>query len=213
MAESASKSEYFVGVDFGGTKILAAVFDSSLKCLGRTKASTKSERGTESVIERISRCVQDVVDECDLNLKQIRAVGIGAPGAVNPESGEVIFAPNLEWEDVPLKKELEKKLDVPVFLENDGNICTLGVYETELKGKPRNVVGIFLGTGIGGGIIIDGKLYSGLTARPGRLDTWSSKRAGRNAVAEIAAVSRRSPAEPPFSEKFKPQSKTAKKLF
>ncbi len=169
MAESASKSEYFVGVDFGGTKILAAVFDSSLKCLGRTKASTKSERGTESVIERISRCVQDVVDECDLNLKQIRAVGIGAPGAVNPESGEVIFAPNLEWEDVPLKKELEKKLDVPVFLENDGNICTLGVYETELKGKPRNVVGIFLGTGIGGGIIIDGKLYSGFNRTAGEI--------------------------------------------
>ncbi|MEO6181788.1 MAG: ROK family protein [Verrucomicrobiota bacterium] len=169
MPETESKSEYLVGVDFGGTKILAAVFDSSLKCLGRTKVSTKSERGSDAVIERIARCVQDVVDECDLSLKQVRGVGIGAPGAVNPETGEVIFAPNLEWEDVPLKKDLEKKLDVPVFLENDGNICTLGVYEADLKSKPRNVVGIFLGTGIGGGIIIDGKLYSGFNRTAGEI--------------------------------------------
>jgi len=169
MPEAGSKSEYLVGVDFGGTKILAAVFNSSLKCLGRTKVSTKSERGSDAVIERISRCVQDVVDECDLTLKQIRGIGIGAPGAVDPETGEVIFAPNLEWTDVPLKKELEKALDVPVFLENDGNICTLGVYEAELKSKPRHVVGIFLGTGIGGGIIIDGKLYSGFNRTAGEI--------------------------------------------
>lgn len=165
----ADKSEYLVGVDFGGTKILAGVFDSSLKCLGKTKVSTKAERGKDEVIERIARCVQDSVDECDLEMKQIRGVGIGAPGAVNPETGEVIFAPNLKWEDVPLKKELEKQLGVPVFLENDGNICTLGIYETELKAKPRHVIGIFVGTGIGGGLIIDGKLYSGFNKTAGEI--------------------------------------------
>ncbi len=165
----AAKSEYLVGVDFGGTKILAGVFDSSLKCLGRSKASTKSERGEEEVIDRIARCAQDAVDECDLSMKQIRGVGLGAPGAVDSESGEVIFAPNLKWENVPLKKELEKKLGVPVFLENDGNICTLGIYETELKGKPRNVVGVFLGTGIGGGLILEGKLYSGFNRTAGEI--------------------------------------------
>lgn len=168
MPESA-KSEYVVGVDFGGTKILSAVFDSSLSCLGRTKISTKAERGKDEVIERIARCIREAVDECDLHIKQIRGIGIGAPGAVNPETGEVIFAPNLKWEDVPLKKELEKKLGIPVFLENDTNICTLGVYETELKSKPRNVIGIFLGTGIGGGIIIDGKLYSGFNHTAGEI--------------------------------------------
>ncbi len=163
------KPEYFVGVDFGGTKILAGVFDSSLTCLGRTKVSTKAERGKDEVIERIARCVQDAVDECDLSLKQIRGVGLGAPGAVNPQAGEVIFAPNLKWEDVLLKKELEKHLSVPVFLENDGNICTLGVYETELKAKPRNVLGVFLGTGIGGGLIIEGNLYSGFNRTAGEI--------------------------------------------
>lgn len=165
----ATKSEYVVGVDFGGTKILSAVFDSALDCLGRTKISTKAERGKDAVIGRIARCIREAVDECDLDLKQIRGIGIGAPGAVNPENGEVIFAPNLKWEDVPLKKELEKELGVPVFLENDANICTLGIFETELKTKPRNVIGIFIGTGIGGGLVIDGKLYSGFNRAAGEI--------------------------------------------
>ena len=76
------------------------------------------------------------------------------PSAASFKAGNVIFAPNLEgWKDVPLKKALEKQLDVPVFVENDGNIAVLGVHVAELKGKPRNVVGIFVGTGIGGGVI------------------------------------------------------------
>ena len=102
MAEATVKTEYFVGVDLGGTKILAGVFDDKLNCLGRTKMSTKYERGAEEVIDRIARCARDVVDECDLDFKQVRAMGIGAPGAVDPETGRVIFAPNLQWQDVPV---------------------------------------------------------------------------------------------------------------
>ncbi|MBI5772434.1 MAG: ROK family protein [Verrucomicrobia bacterium] len=164
-----SKQDNFIGVDLGGTKILAGVFTPNLKCVSRSKMSTKGERGPEAVIERIAHCVKDVVDECDLNLKQIKAVGVGAPAAVDPESGRVIFAPNLKWEDVPLKKELEKLLDLPVFIENDCNACTLGVYETELDPKPRNMIGVFLGTGIGGGLILEGKLYSGFNHTAGEI--------------------------------------------
>lgn len=169
MPETSSKPEYFVGVDFGGTKILTGVFDNHLKCLGRAKVSTKSERGPEVVIERIARCVKEAVDECDLTLKQIRGIGLGAPGAVDPEAGRVLFAPNLGWENVALKKELEKQLDVPVFLENDCNIAALGIYETELKAKPKSMLGIFLGTGIGGGLILDGKLFSGFNRTAGEV--------------------------------------------
>ena len=153
----------------GGTKILAGVFNPQLKCLGRSKMSTKSERGPDPVINRIARCVQDVVDECDLNLKQVKGVSVGAPGAVDSESGRVIFAPNLGWEDVPLKKELEKQLELPVFVENDCSICTLGVYDIELERKPRNMIGIFIGTGIGGGLILEGKLYSGFNRTAGEV--------------------------------------------
>lgn len=161
MAEDSNNSEYIIGVDLGGTKILAGIFTPALKCLGKAKVSTKAERGAQEVVERIARCVRDAVDECDLNLKQCKGIGIGAPGAVDFDAGRVIFAPNLGWKDLPLKKELEKQLEVPVFLENDCNICTLGVYEQELQAKPRNVIGMFIGTGIGGGIILDGKLHSG----------------------------------------------------
>src|SRR6516164_7266610 len=141
MAEANTKGEYVVGVDLGGTKILAGVFDHSLECVGTAKLSTKSQRGVDHVIERIARCAQDAVDF---------------------DAGTVIFAPNLEgWKEIPLKKELEKILGVPVFIENDCNISALGVYVAELKSKPRSMVGVFVGTGIGGGLIIDGELYSG----------------------------------------------------
>jgi glucokinase len=159
----ASKGDYYVGVDLGGTKILAGVFDAQLNCLGRNKMSTKPERGAEEVIDRIARCVRDAVDECDLELKQVRGVGIGAPGAVDAGSGRVIFAPNLDWHDVALKKILEKDLGMPVAIENDGNSAMLGIFEMELQAKPKHVVGIFIGTGIGGGIILDGKLFSGFS--------------------------------------------------
>ena len=163
------KAEYVVGVDVGGTKIYSGVFNNSMECVGTARVSTKAQRGPDAVIERIVRCVADVIDECDLSPKQIRGVGVGAPGAVDPETGRVIFAPNLGWENVPLKKELEKQLDKSVSVENDCNLCTLGVYEVELKGKPRNVVGIFIGTGIGGGLILNGELYSGFNRTAGEL--------------------------------------------
>lgn len=170
MAEASTKAEYVVGVDLGGTKILSGVFSHSLECIGTAKLSTKSQRGVDKVIERIARSAQDAVDEADLTFKQVAGVGIGAPGAVDFDSGTVLFAPNLEgWTDVPLKKELEKILGVPVFVENDCNVSALGVYVAELKSKPRSMVGIFVGTGIGGGLVVDGELYSGFGHTAGEI--------------------------------------------
>lgn len=169
MADANSKAEYLVGVDLGGTKILAGVFRSSLECAGVAKISTKSQRGPEAVIERIARCVRDAIDEADLDAKQIRGVGIGAPGAVEGNTGTVIFAPNLEWREVPLKKHLEKELEIPVFVGNDCTVAMQGIYVSELKSKPQNVVGIFLGTGIGGGLILHGKPYHGSTYTAGEI--------------------------------------------
>ncbi len=169
MPETPVKSVY-VGVDLGGTKILAGVFTPQLKLLASAKTSTKADRGPKSVFERISHVVRDAVDEADLDIKQVRAVGIGAPGSIDPEQGRVIFSPNMPgWVDIPLKKEIEKQLDVPVFVENDGNACTLGVHVAELGGKPRNLIGIFIGTGIGSGLILEGRLYSGFNRTAGEI--------------------------------------------
>ncbi len=168
MGDNTTRS-HVVGVDLGGTKILAGVFDIKLQPLGATKFSTKAQRGPDAVIERVARCVQDAIDECDLSPKHIRAVGIGAPGAVDPDHGEVVFAPNLGWKDVAIVKELEKRLDIPVFLENDCAACMLGVYEQELKAKPKHVLGVFIGTGIGGGLILNGELYPGSSHTAGEI--------------------------------------------
>lgn len=165
----AGDGNHFVGVDFGGTKILAGVFNSSFKLLKTVKLSTKPERGVEAVIERIERAVRAAVDEADLDLKHIRAMGLGAPGTVEPESGRVIYAINVGWENVPLKKELEKRLGLPVFIENDCKASTLGIYHLELKGKPRSMVGVFLGTGVGGGLILNGELYAGANFAAGEV--------------------------------------------
>jgi glucokinase len=178
MPETASKQEYLVGVDLGGTKILAGVFTPQLKCVGKAKMSTKAYRGAASVIERIAECVKDAVDECDLELKQIKGIGLGAPGAVDSDEGKVIIAPNLGWENQSVKKELEKALDIPVFLENDTNICALGVYHVEFDTKPKHMVGIFIGTGIGAGIIIDGKLYGGFNHTAGEIGHMILEAAG-----------------------------------
>jgi len=146
------------------------VFDAKLELKGSAKVSTKANRGVDAVIGRIARSVREAVDECDLSLAQVRGVGIGAPGAVDTETGRVIFAPNLpDWKDIPLKKALEKELEVPVFLGNDCNVCTLGVYEKEFKSKPKHLIGIFVGTGIGGGLILNGELFCGHNLTAGEI--------------------------------------------
>ncbi len=164
-----SNSNYVVGVDLGGTKILAGVYDANQNCLGSVKKSTKADRGPKEVVKRIARCIMDAVDECDLKLSQIKGIGIGAPGSVDPDQGIVLFAPNLKWKDFPLAEQLKKRLKVDVFLENDCNVCALGAYHGELKGEPESMVGIFLGTGIGGGLIFNRELHRGFNKTAGEI--------------------------------------------
>jgi glucokinase len=169
MAKRNNGKQYLVGVDLGGTKILAGVFDINFTCLGRSKVKTRAERGAGEVIERVARCVRDALTECGVDLDKVQGIGVGAPGAVDMRAGRVIFAPNLRWKDVLLKQALEEALNVPVFLENDCKLSTLGVYEAELKSKPRHVVGLFLGTGIGAGLILDGVPYTGFGGTAGEV--------------------------------------------
>jgi glucokinase len=164
MVMSKKKAEYVVGVDLGGTKILSAVIDSRYRILSRAKKNTRPERGVDVVVDRVAASIEEALDELELTYADIKAIGIGAPGMCDPKTGTVLFAPNLAWRNEPLGPMLSKYFGVPVFVENDVNVCTLGVYHLELlksKPVPRSVVGIFVGTGIGAGIIINGELFRG----------------------------------------------------
>ena len=158
-----------VGVDMGGTKILSAVIDAEGNILGTAKVPTKADEGTSVVIDRIADAIQKAIGKSGVNKASIEAVGIGAPGPLDPETGVVIFAPNLGWRDVPLKTELEARVGIPTFVDNDVNIGTLGEHAFGAGKGVQNIVGIFVGTGIGGGIILHGELFHGASKTAGEI--------------------------------------------
>lgn len=160
-------SDYVVGLDLGGTKILAAVVDKKGRILGRSKHRTIPKGVTEPqpdlVADRMARAVRKAVDDAGLELSQIAAVGASAPGPVNVDTGEVYGAVNIPgWDLVyDLGSELKARLDLPVVVDNDVTLGTLGEASFGAARGIPDVIGIFVGTGIGGGIILDGKLRHG----------------------------------------------------
>ena len=157
--------QYYLGVDVGGTKILSGLFDRSMRLLAKRKTQTNARRGPEVVVDQVERAIRELAAGENLRLNQVRAIGLGAPGKV--KDGRVLHAYNIGWEDVGIGAILRRRLRVPVFVENDCNLFALGIHRVELLGKPRTMVGLFLGTGIGGGLIIDGKLYRGFNLAAG----------------------------------------------
>ena len=162
-------SSHVVGVDMGGTKILAAVVDAEGNILNTSKIPTQAKSKTSVVINRIADCIREVIDKSPVDADSIGAIGIGAPGPLDPDTGVVIFAPNLGWKDVPLKTELETRVDIPTFVDNDVNVGTLGEHTFGAGRGVKNIVGIFVGTGIGGGIILNGKLFHGASRTAGEI--------------------------------------------
>ncbi len=167
--EKLGQDGYVVGVDMGGTKILAAVVGLNGQIVARLKVMTKAEKGADDVINRISDCISESIEKANLRASQIRAIGIGAPGVVDPVAGEVLYAPNLHWSNVPLKGALENLLNIPVFVDNDVNLGTLGEQALGAGRGVDNLVGIFVGTGIGGGIVLNGKLFYGANRTAGEI--------------------------------------------
>ncbi len=153
------KGRYYLGIDVGGTKILAGLFDRSLNLLAKWKIKTKADRGGDVVIDRIARAARELVEDQGLRMADIRAIGLGVPGVVI--KGRVYNAYNLHWNEVAIQTILRRRLRVPVFVDNDCNLFTLGIHRVELKGKPETMAGVFLGTGFGGGLIINGQLFRG----------------------------------------------------
>ncbi len=178
------KERYIVGVDLGGTNIVAGAmpFDGGREYAMRT-ALTRVVDGPMAVVARIATMVEEVIaqtiSETGASRDQFIGVGIGSPGPLNRESGVVISAHNLQFYDFPLRDELSKAVNLPASLDNDARCATLGEHWRGAARGMRNVLGMTIGTGIGGGLIIEGKLYHGSSDVAGEIGHMTIDSTGR----------------------------------
>ena len=154
--------KFNICLDIGGTKVLGAIFDSKNNITYRLKKKTKAEGDDSQNIEKIIISVVDeMIKESGLKKGQINAISAGAPGVVNSETGIVLFSPNLPWRNYDIRTPIEKMFGVPFYIGNDVNVGVLGEYKFGAARGYKNVVGLFVGTGMGGGLILNGKLFTG----------------------------------------------------
>ncbi len=157
-----SEKKFKICLDIGGTKILGCVFDDENNIVYRLKKKTKEEGdSSQNVEEVIISVVEELLTGFEIKTNQVTAIAAGAPGVINQDSGIVLFSPNLPWRDYDIKTPIEKKFGVPFFIGNDVNVGVLGEYCYGAGRGFKNVAGLFVGTGMGGGLILDGKLYTG----------------------------------------------------
>lgn len=160
--KNSSQPQFTAAIDLGGTKVLAAIVDPEHNVVATAKVKTDVGGGPESVVEQMAAGVIKAAGKAGIDHRSLAAVGACAPGPVNPNTGIVSLAVNLGWEEpVALGPLLSKHLGVPVLVDNDVNAGIYGeVVAGAAKGR-QDVVGIFVGTGIGGGLVLDGKLRRG----------------------------------------------------
>lgn len=154
-------SKYTVGIDLGGTNIVAGVVDKDYNIIARAECKTAIPRPESEVCDSMAAIVKEAVKKAKLKMDDISHIGIGVPGAVNPETKIVETSPNLLFHNWEVSKMMEERLNKPVRIENDANAAAWGEFLAGSAKGCKNAVAITLGTGVGGGIIIDGKLYSG----------------------------------------------------
>jgi glucokinase len=167
-------AKYVVGVDLGGTNIVVGVMpsDGSREIAMRSQP-TRADLGADVVVDRICQMVEDAITitraETGATRDQFIGVGVGAPGPMDRERGVILIAPNLGWRDLPLRDLVMERVGLQTTLDNDANCATLGEWWTGAARGARNVVGITIGTGIGGGLIFDGRLYHGSSDMAGEI--------------------------------------------
>jgi glucokinase len=174
MTANPKNGSFIIGVDLGGTKISAgAVSIDGSRVVGVRSAPTQPELGPEGVVDRIYSVIEgtilDAVNETGVNRKDIVGIGIGAPGPLDRDHGIVVVAPNLGWKDFPLRDRITSRFGLPATLDNDANCATVGEWWLGAARGGRNVVGITIGTGIGGGLIINEQLYHGASDVAGEI--------------------------------------------
>jgi glucokinase len=197
-----TKSDYTIGVDLGGTKILAAVVDENGVVMGSAKKRTQSEEGPDAVLKRIVKTMQEAVDEAGADVSDVKAIGMGAPGVIDAEKAIVVNATNMPgWKNIEVGKAMRRWHNVPVLLSNDVRVATFGEQLVGMGRGVQNFVAVFVGTGIGGGIVIDGKIYVGgrgsageighmIVLADGPFAVGGSVRGSIEAIASRAAVER-----------------------
>lgn len=152
---------YRIGVDLGGTNIATGVIDENYKIIGRGKVKTRAPRPAEEIFASIKEAADMAVADAGISYDEISSIGIGTPGSVNKDTGDIEFSNNLKFHNVPAKKMLEDIFGKPVFLENDANAAALGEAVAGCGNGVKDFIAVTLGTGVGSGIIIDGKIHRG----------------------------------------------------
>jgi glucokinase len=169
----------FVGFDLGGTKMLAVLFDDELKPLDELKLKTPGTNDGNEIKNLVIQTIRELLKKNEVQDAELRAIGVAVPGAVDMDKGIVLDTPNIGFRDYPLKSHLTKEFSCKVVLENDVNAGVFGEFELGACKGYKNIVGIFPGTGIGGGIIIDQKLYRGSRGSAGELGHMRVQDGGR----------------------------------
>ena len=160
---------HILGIDLGGTKVLAAVLDRDGNIVGRARAKTRGWRDDEEVFQTIAHTGRRALEKADVDQDQLAAVGIGAPGPIDFDTGCIIETANLRFKNFPLGPRVAEHFGRPAILENDVNA---GIYGELMAGAAvgtRDVLGVFVGTGIGGGLILNGALYRGYSKGAGEV--------------------------------------------
>lgn len=153
--------KYYVGIDLGGTNIVAGVVDENYNIIAKASTKTNCPRPEKEIADDMAKMALKAVENANLTIDQIEWVGIGTPGIANSSTGIIEYSNNLGFKNTPMVKYIQETIDKPVFIENDANAAAYGEYVAGAAKGAKNAVCITLGTGVGGGIIVDGKIYAG----------------------------------------------------
>lgn len=155
---------YRAGIDLGGTNIKAGIVDENQKILIEDSVPTRAKRPYEEVVKDMADLVKRLLAQLGTGDEELSGVGVGSPGTVDAAQGVVLYSNNISWENVPLAEELSKYFSCPIGISNDANCAALGEVKAGAAKEIANAILLTLGTGVGGGIIIDGKVFEGAHA-------------------------------------------------
>lgn len=159
---------YYIGIDLGGTNIKAGLVDEKGNILHKDSVKTLAHRHYSEIIADMAGLVLKILKETNTDISKVYSIGIGSPGTCDNKNGILVYANNINFENVPMREEMQKHIKLPVFIENDANCAALGEYSM-LDKSIEHMIFITLGTGIGGGIIIDKKIYTGFNGAAGEV--------------------------------------------